>query len=226
MDALDDVGTLAERPQCWLGVFGQVPLRGTERLGEAEAFEFSHAPDQCRPSVSLRRAIGSGAQVDHPIMLGSLAGEGAIELGPTVGLNLGVETATNLKIASRQEFQSGKMCSSGAHALADVVAGNHEVAAVTAFAAHDDMDVGIVCVPVVDPNPIELRAEIPLGLRHQVPGERPKVGELLRVLRGHDEAEMVAIALAAIGERAMISVVMFSIEHPAGSALLRYAFPP
>ena len=97
---------------------------------------------------------------------------------------------------------------------------------VVALAAYDDMDVGIIGVPVVDPNPIELGAEIPLGLRHQVAGERLQVRELVRILWGHDEAEMMAIPFAARRECAVVGVVVLGVEQAAGGAVLRHALPP
>jgi hypothetical protein len=49
---------------------------------------------------------------------------------------------------------------------------------------------------------------------------------LLRVLRGHDEAEMVAIPFAALGESAVVSVVVLSVEQAAGRAVLCHALSP
>ena len=117
------------------------------------------------------------------------------------------------------------MCSASPHAFADVIAGNHQILAVVAFAAHDDMDVRIVSVPMIDPDPVELRTEIPLGLHHQVPGERFEIGEPLCVLRGYDEAEVVTVAFAPCRKRAMINVLMFAVEHPAGRTVPCYAVP-
>ena len=96
---------------------------------------------------------------------------------------------------------------------------------VVALAAYDDMDVGIVGVPVLDPEPIEIGAEITLGLRHQVAGERLQIGEPLGVLRGHDELEMMAIPFAALGEGAVVGVVVLSVEQATGGAVLRHALP-
>ena len=79
---------------------------------------------------------------------------------------------------------------------------------------------------MVDPDPIELSAEIPLGLRHQVTGERLQVGELVRIVWGHDEAKMMSIPFAAIGECAVVSVVAISVEQAAGGAVLRHTLPP
>ena len=121
----------------------------------------------------------------------------------------------DLEVAARPELESGEMRSAGAHAFADVVAGDHEVAAIVAFAAHDDMDVGIVGVPVVDPDPIKLGAEIPFGLPHQVPSERLEIGKLLCVFRRDDEPEMMPIPFAALGERAVVGVIVLGIEHSA-----------
>ena len=226
VDALDDVGPLAERAHDGLGILRQAPLRRTERFGEAKALELLHAADQGGASASIRSGVDAGPKIDNSIVLHSLADKRPIELGPAVRLDLGVEVATDLKVASRSEFERGKMCSAGAHALADVVAGDHKVAAVVTLSAYDDMDVGIIGIPVVDPDPIELGAEISLGLRHQIAGERLEVGELLRVLWGHDEAEMMAISFAALGECAVVGVVVLGIEQAAGSAVLRHALPP
>jgi hypothetical protein len=88
------------------------------------------------------------------------------------------------------------------------------------------VDVRVVRIPVIDSDPIDLGAEIPLGLRHQVSDERLEIGELLRVLRGHDEPEMMPVAFAAVGEGAVVGIVVLGIEHPTGSAVPRYAFPP
>jgi len=40
---------------------------------------------------------------------------------------------------------------------------------------HDDMDVRVVRIPVIDSDSIEPGAEIPLGLGHQVPGQCPQI---------------------------------------------------
>ena len=49
-------------------------------------------------------------------------------------------------------------------ALADVGAADAEVLAVVGAAAHEDVDVGTIGVPVIDRDPIELRAEIAFGV--------------------------------------------------------------
>src|ERR1700716_1908722 len=169
--------------------------------------------------------ISSWPQIDDSIMLGSLPGERAVELCPAISLDLGVEVATDIEVAARSELEGSKMGGAGAHAVADVIPGDYEVAAITCCSAHNDMDVGIVGVPVVDADPIELGAEIALGLRHEVPCECLEIGKLLSIFRRDDEAEMMAIPFAAIGEGAVIGVVALGIEHSAASTILRYALP-
>jgi hypothetical protein len=58
-----------------------------------------------------------------------------------------------------------------ANSLADIVASDHEVFAIVPDAAQDDMDVGMLGIPMIDADPVELRAEILFGLAHEVTGE-------------------------------------------------------
>jgi hypothetical protein len=88
------------------------------------------------------------------------------------------------------------------------------------------MDVRVVHIPVIDSDPIKAGAEVPLGLRHQVPGKRFEIGELLRVLWRHDEPEMMPVTFAAHGKGAVVGIILTGIKHPARSAVLRDAFPP
>jgi hypothetical protein len=195
----------------------------TKRLGEAKALKLAHACDHRRPSVSLRGLIGSRPQVDDAIMPCGLGGKRAIKLGPAVRLDLGVQTAMDFKVGSQPELLGDQVSGSGAHPVADVVTRNHEISAIVGLAAHDDMDMGILGIPVIDSDPVELRTEISLGVSHQVPRERLQIGEPVCVVRGHDEPEVVAIALAPIGECAVIGVVVLGVEHPARGAVFRHA---
>jgi len=176
--------------------------------------------------MSVRSGVGIGPKVYDPIMLGGLSRECAVEVGSTIGLDLSVQVATDLKIASGAEFEGRQMGGAGAQTVADVVASNHQVATIVGPASHDDTDVRVVRIPVIDSDPIEPGAEIPLGLRHQVTRKRPQIWELLRILRGHDEPEMMPVGFAATGEGAVVGIIVLGIEHLTRSAVLRDAFPP
>jgi hypothetical protein len=125
--------------------------------------------------VSIRLDGGAGPKVYEAVMLRSLAGQRAIEPGPPIGLDLSVQIATDLEIASGAELEGRQMGGARAQTLADVVASNHQVVTIVGPAPHDDMDVRVVRIPVIDSDPIEPGAEIPLGLRHQVARERSQV---------------------------------------------------
>src|SRR5207244_3946534 len=102
---------------------------GTERLREAEAFQSLHAADHGGASMSRRPNVGTGPKVYDAIMLGGLSREYAVEVGPTISLDLSVQIATDLQIASQPELERRQMGGASTQAVADIVAGNHEVAA-------------------------------------------------------------------------------------------------
>jgi hypothetical protein len=112
-----------------------------------------------------------------------------------------------------------------AQSLADVVPRNHEVTAVIGDATNDDVNVRIVGVPMLGTDPIEFRAEIPLGLVQQVSCKGFQVGQLAGIFGRYDEPKMMPIAVAAFGKCPVIGAVVFTIEHAAGSIVLGDALP-
>ncbi len=54
---------------------------------------------------------------------------------------------------------------------------------------------------------------------HEVPRKGFEVGEAVRIIGGHDEAEMVAVAIASFGESTMICIIALSVEHSARGAI-------
>ena len=93
------------------------------------------------------------------------------------------------------------------HALADVVPRDHEILPVVGAAAQDDVDVRVVRVPVIDPDPVELGAEVFLGLAHQVAREALQVGHLGSIFGRDDEPEMMPVVLAALAELLYVGIV-------------------
>ena len=73
---------------------------------------------------------------------------------------------------------------------------------------------GCCGVPVIDGDPIELGAEVLLHLADQLAGEALEVGHLRRVLGRDDEAEMMAILLAPLGEGLGIGILGLRTEQP------------
>jgi hypothetical protein len=225
MNALDNVRALAERPHGGFGIFRESPSCRTDGVGQPKTLKLLHATDHGGPDFPGGRTIASGAQVNRSIVLGGLAGKRAIELGPTVGTDPRVQIPVYLVVVSDPKFERRKMGRAGAHSAADIFAGKDEVATIVPLAAHDDMDVGIVGIPMIDPDPIEFGSEVPLGLYHQVSGKCLEIGKLRSVLRRHNESKMVPIVFAAARERAMVRIVAFGVEHSTGRTIARGSVP-
>ena len=71
----------------------------------------------------------------------------------------------------------------------------------------------IVGVPVVDRHPVQPGAEILGHVGHQLAGECPQVRHVARIFGTDDEAEVVPVILATIGEAFAITLVRAGIEH-------------
>jgi hypothetical protein len=86
--------------------------------------------------VSIRLDVGAGPKVYDTITLRGLARDRAIEPIPTVGLDLGLQIATDLEVASRPELKRSEMRGASAQSVADIVTRNDEIAAIVALAPH------------------------------------------------------------------------------------------
>src|SRR6266436_2827360 len=84
------------------------------------------------------------------------------------------------------------------------------------------MDMRIVGVPVIDRDPIEPGPEIALHLGDEVAGEGLEIGHLGGILRRDDEAEVMAIVMAAPREGRGIGSVLRGLRE----ALHMCAFSP
>jgi len=110
--------------------------------------------------------------------------------------------------------------------MADIVAGDDKIASVIGDAAHKQMDMGIVRVPMIHGNPFELRPKIALHLRDEIACEPPQVGHLRGILRRDREPEVVTVVLASLGESRLVRSRRSSIEHPRGLTVPRYPLSP
>jgi hypothetical protein len=75
------------------------------------------------------------------------------------------------------------------------------------------MDMGIVSVPVVDDDPVELRTEIGLYLPDEIAGECLEVDHLAGILEQDDEQEMMPVIFTTFGEGSVVGAVAGGIEH-------------
>nr|WP_231875047.1 hypothetical protein [Gluconobacter thailandicus] len=72
---------------------------------------------------------------------------------------------------------------------------------------------------MVDGNPIELRAEIGLNLRHQIAGIARQVGKIPGILRRDDEPELMAVVAPTIEKRITIGTVFRPRIEPSPLAI-------
>ncbi|MCY1523953.1 hypothetical protein D9M68_588670 [compost metagenome] len=131
----------------------------------------------------------------------AFAKQGAIQAGETLLLHLALQALLDLQLGTRSQPFGGQLRGAVAHALGDVVAGDHQVLAGVVLAAQHDMGVWVVSVPVVDRHPVEAGAEVGLHPAYQVAGIGAQVIELLGILGRDDEAKLVAVVPAALLER-------------------------
>ena len=212
MQPLDDVATLAHRPQRGLGVIGDHPLARADLFREAEGFQLAQAAHLLGVErVRLGRRVRRHVDDAH---VAPVAHELPVELGPAFRLDLPVDIATDVEVCARPEVLRNEIGRTSAHAFLDVVAGDDQILAVIGAAAQDDMDMGIVGVPVIDPDPVEFGAEVFLHLAHQLAGEFAEICHLHRVLGRDDETEVVAILPAALGESLAVHIAFPRTEQP------------
>src|SRR5262249_19720840 len=153
MDALDDVAALPELAQGGLGLLGERPLPRADLVGEAESRQLAQTPDlQGMEFVGL--TIGIRSEIDDAGAV-AVARELAVEAGPALGLDLALERAADLVVSARPQLPGDEVARPVTHALFDIVARDDEVLAVLAHAAHDQMDVRVLGVPMIDGDPFE-----------------------------------------------------------------------
>src|SRR5579885_3215131 len=212
MNPLDDVAPLAELAQAFLGLIGDDPLTRPDLLGEAETLQLAKAANLQRVEL-VGLAAGMRREIDDARPMGVVR-ELAVDVGPALGFDLALQRGADVAIGARAQLLGDQVARPVAHAFVDIVACDDEVLAVVTNAAHDQVDMRVLGVPVVDRHPVEPRREILLHLADQVAGEPLEVRHIDRVIRRHDEAEMVAIVGAALREGLGIGLVGAGTEEP------------
>lgn len=96
--------------------------------------------------------------VDDPVLT-CVALKLPIELRPAIRLNLPLDGTPDFDVVAQTKLARHKFLRSSPHAFTDVIARNHQVLAVLCLAAHNDMDVGVFGVPVIDGRPVELHPD-------------------------------------------------------------------
>ncbi len=123
------------------------------------------------------------------------------------------------------EFDPDKVFRPGPEASADIIARDDKFPTVVRMAADQQMNMRVVGVPMIDRDPVEPRAEVFLHLVHEVPRVGAKVGHVGCVFRRDDEAEVMAVRMAAFGKFLVIDLIVLSVEQSSLHAFARHAIP-
>jgi hypothetical protein len=222
---MDDIAAFSERAQAPLCIGGQNPACGAGRLSQSQPFERPHSTNPDLPQMVVP-SIALGAKIDYPFCPFGFPGERPIEPCPAFGRNLRLKAAPDLKLGSRTKLERDEITRASAQAFADVVAADHEVGTVISATAHEDVDMGVLGVPMVDRDPFEPRTEIARGLIHELAGKATQASELARLIRRDDEPEMMPIVFAALSKGSPVCVISGSIEQFARRSVAGDAIAP
>ena len=212
MHGLDDVTARAEFTQFPLGPELDHPLIRARSGRESQALEILQTPAHQPGDLPIRKAGRVLTKIDGAGLVGRHL-DLAIEPRPAIDRDLLLQCAADLVLRLWPEFERNQLLGARAQAAADVVARDDEIRARLIDAADQHMNVRIVRIPVVDSDPLQPRREIGLHLPHQVAGERLEIHHVGRILRRHDEPEMMPVPPPLLLERSLISLIAAPIEH-------------
>jgi hypothetical protein len=119
----------------------------------------------------------------------------------------------------RTQLGPGQFFGARAQIVADIVPVDDKVGAMVIDAAHQQMDMRVVGVPVIDRDPFEPGAEIGFHLANEIAGIFAKVRQVRRILGRDDDPEMMPVVLAPIGEGAIVGAIAIGVEHPRGRSV-------
>ena len=128
--------------------------------------------------------------------------------------------------AARAQLQSYALRGPCPKAPADVIPADDQILIVVGAAPDQHMDMGMVGVPMIDGDPVELCAEIAFGILHQFAGEGAQIAHVLGVLRRDNEPEMMPVVGATLGEILSVGRVRGGVEHMGVAAVAGDAFAP
>ena len=177
---LDNVAARSEFAQGLLCVTRKCPLSRRNFLRDTKMLQLAEPPHFERMG-HIRLNAGIRSHVDQAIAL-NRACQITVNIGPAFGLNLPFERTADVDFGAGAKLVRNQFARPGTHTLTDIVAGNHKILAVITDPAHDDMDMGMFGVPMIDRRPVELGPHILFHLPHQITGEGFEVRHFKRVI--------------------------------------------
>lgn len=209
MQPLDDVTALAQRAQPRLRIGGQNPDGGARRFRQTVPRERPHAPDPLS-----RNGSRPASRSDLKLITPSAVPASRASVRSSVVQRSAVVSASRLwrvELRTRAKFAHDKVAGAGAQAHSDITATDDEVGTIIGTAPHEDVNVRMLCIRVVD--------------RHQssrVPGSREawSISSRLKLrrlasspaIRRDNEPKMMAVTLATRDEGATVRIIRLGVE--------------
>ena len=185
MQAGDEVALARQGLERRLGLRRQAPASDAGGPRQAQGLELAK-PRQPYGRGRRRRLATDRPQVDQAVVAPGLRSEEAVEPGPAIGRCVLGQASGDLAFAAGTELALDQGFGAAAQTLGDIVAADDQIGAGIVDAAHDQMDMGMGRVPVIDGDPVEARVEIGLHGLDQVAGETPQIRYLVGVF-GRDD---------------------------------------
>ena len=195
---------------------------GPSGPSKTERFQLAHPADLDPVEIFLALAR-LRPQIDHAAMRRRIAGEHPIQPGPALRPDLGLQRMPDFPVGSGAKLQSQQLLRPRPHSFPDIVARDDEILVIVGPAPDNDMDVGMLGIPVIDGDPVEAGAQVAFGVGHEVAGESFDIREFAGVFGRDNEPEMMPVLLAPLSESLMIDIIALSAEHPGRIAILGHA---
>src|SRR6266852_3230483 len=218
---LDDIAALAQLTQGGLQLFTQLPAARRGFAGKPHSLQLAK-PRQPQCAVGDAARIGRRVPEVHAPLAG-LGDQRPIDASEAILIDLGRELALLLDLGDRTEFERHQLACPLANAMGDVVAIDDQILVQLISAVDDDVNMRMAGIKMVHRDPIELRSQVSFEFAHEVAGEAGQVAEAHTVLRRDNDAELVAIVLAAIEEGIAVGPVLRRRIKPPALAIARGA---
>lgn len=197
----DDVAALAHPAKRILQPLGEPVVTTAKILGQLHAPQLAQSAGGDR--LLERIVVGGG----HLASLIHTAQKAAVDRGQSLLVDIVPQPRLDLKVGSRPQIERNQLGRALAQPVRDIFAGDDEIVAAIVDAAQHDMGVRALGVEVIERDPVELRSQVLLDLRHQAPHVGSEVGIFGAVLGGYDETELVPVAGGPLEEIIAVGAV-------------------
>ncbi|MGX1320694.1 hypothetical protein AB7M17_004147 [Bradyrhizobium sp. USDA 377] len=178
---LDDVAAHTEVAQAALGLESDHPFLWRGGCGEAHLLQVLKTTDHQAPDLGIGLTGILRAKIDRACLIGHQP-DLSVEPRPSFRRDFPLERIADLVLRLWTEFDGDQFLGASAQALADVVAGDHEIRSFLIYSPNEKTNVRVVGVPMIDSHPIEARTKVDFHLSGEIAGKGLQVGHVAGVL--------------------------------------------